>query len=238
MWTLTGGDHGEAAILDLGKLHASAAGTLAEAEGIEHEVAGGAARAVHGLEEGGEGDELEETDPEEHLVEGAVGASGSEFCHRRGWEQGVSCVPASVSLACSALSRSVEHPESSTKATSDTRLHTIPSLSFVVCLNHRHLRLAAKLAWRGAVCQGILQGLLVAALGSSNDGIVGAGHLGTAGEGLSALEGVDVLEDGASGGEHRNAACLGRMTRISVYQLQGPRFHQAHQGLEVDSPRS
>ena len=101
MWTLTGGDHGEAAVLDLGKLHASAAGTLAEAEGIEHEVTRGASRAVHGLEEGGEGDELEETDPEEHLVEGAVGASGSEFCHRRGWAQGVSCVPASVSLACS-----------------------------------------------------------------------------------------------------------------------------------------
>jgi hypothetical protein len=45
---------------------------------------------------------------------------------------------------------------------------------------------------------------------------VGAGHLGTAGEGLGALEGVDVLEDGASGSEHRNAACVGRRTQISV----------------------
>jgi hypothetical protein len=104
--TLTGGDHGQAAVLDLGELHASAARTLAEAEGIKHEVTGGASRAVHRLEEGGEGDELEEADPEEHLVEGAVGANVSGFCEmmvceRIFWRKGVSCVPAIMSLASS-----------------------------------------------------------------------------------------------------------------------------------------
>ena len=106
-------DHGEAAVLDLSELHAaislrehemsigdherenrSAQGggkshLLVEAEGVEAEVTGLAGRAVEHLEDSGEGDDLDETNPKDDLMhskgllvagvspgdEGIVGAS-------------------------------------------------------------------------------------------------------------------------------------------------------------------
>lgn len=65
----TEGDHGKTAVLDLLEAHGGHV-LLAETEGVEHEVSGLAAAALHGFVDSGEGGELEEADPEEELGHG------------------------------------------------------------------------------------------------------------------------------------------------------------------------
>jgi len=68
-----GAKHGEAAVLDLSELvPLHGLGVLAEAEGVELEVAGGAL-AVEGLEEGVGAEHLGETEPGEELPHASLG---------------------------------------------------------------------------------------------------------------------------------------------------------------------